>query len=84
MLDFSSIQNCYIAYGYMNMRNHIDDLTVLAQTQFWKEMDEILLYLFCGRRTFRIETLYWYGTKYILLYNYLTESGFSVHKTRWR
>ena len=50
MLDFSRVQNYYIACGYTDMRKQIDGLAALVQTQFGQEMDDTSLYLFCGRR----------------------------------
>ena len=76
MLDFSRVQNYYIACGYTDMRKQIDGLAALVQTQFGQEMDETSLYLFCGRRADRIKALYWDGTGYILLYKRLTEKRF--------
>ena len=58
MLDFSRVQNYYIACGYTDMRKQIDGLAALVQTQFGQEMDETSLYLFCGRRADRIKALY--------------------------
>ena len=37
MLDFSRVQNYYIACGYTDMRKQIDGLTALVQTQFSQE-----------------------------------------------
>ena len=76
MLDFSRVQNYYIACGYTDMRKQIDGLAALVQTQFGQEMEETSLYLFCGRRADRIKALYWDGTGYILLYKRLTEKRF--------
>ena len=45
MLDFSRVQNYYIACGYTDMRKQIDGLAALVQTQFGQEMDETSLYL---------------------------------------
>ena len=53
MLDFSRVQNYYIACGYTDMRKQIDGLAALVQTQFGQEMDETSLYLFCGKRADR-------------------------------
>ena len=64
MLDFSRVQNYYIACGYTDMRKQIDGLAALVQTQFGQEMEETSLYLFCGRRADRIKALYWDGTGY--------------------
>lgn len=76
MLDFSRVQNYYIACGYTDMHKQIDGLAALVQIQFGQEMDETSLYLFCGRRADRIKALYWDGTGYILLYKRLTEKRF--------
>ena len=62
MLDFTRVQNYYIACGYTDMRKQIDGLAALVQTQFGQEMDET--------------SLYWDGTGYILLYKRLTEKRF--------
>ena len=59
MLDFSRVQNYYIACGYTDMRKQIDGLVALVQTRFCQKMDETSLYLFCGRRADRIKALYW-------------------------
>ena len=64
MLDFSRVQHYYIACGYTDVRKQIDSLAALVQTQFGREMDETLLYLFCGRRAAWIKALYWDGTEY--------------------
>ena len=40
MLDFSRVQNYYIACGYTDMRKQINGLAALVQTQFGREMDE--------------------------------------------
>ena len=76
MLDFSRVQNYYIACGYTDMHKQIDGLAALVQTQFGREMEETSLDLFCGRRADRIKALYWDGTGYILLYKRLTEKRF--------
>ena len=64
MLDFSCIQNYYIACGYTDMRKQIDGLAALVQTQFGQEMEETSLHLFCGRRADHIKALYWGGGIY--------------------
>ena len=61
MLDFSRVQNYYIACGYTDMRKQIDGLAALVQTQFDQEMDETSLYLFCGRRADQGVVLGWNG-----------------------
>ena len=76
MIDFSQIQNFYIACGYTDMRKQIDGLAAIVQLQFQKEMDETSIFLFCGHRADRIKALYWDGTGYVLLYKRLVEKRF--------
>ena len=60
MLDFSHVQNYYIACGYTDMCKQIVGLAALMQ--FAQEMDEMSLYLFCRRQADRIKGLCWDGT----------------------
>lgn len=76
MIDFSRVQNYYIACGYTDMRRQIDGLTALVRLQYHAEPNEESLFLFCGRRADRIKALYWDGTGYILLYKRLSEKRF--------
>lgn len=76
MIDFSKVQNYYIACGYTDMRRQIDGLVALVQMQFSMEVDETSIFLFCGRRADGIKALYWGGTGYVLLYKRLTEKRF--------
>ena len=76
MLDFSRVQNYYIACGYTDMRKQIDGLVAVVELQFGKKLDETSVFLFCGRRADRIKALYWDGTGYVLLYKRLAEKRF--------
>lgn len=76
MLDFSRVQNYYIACGYTDMRKQIDGLAAVVQQQFGKDLDEESIFLFCGSRSDRIKALYWDGTGYVLLYKRLTQKRF--------
>ena len=67
MLDFSRVQNYYIACGYTDMRKQIDGLAAVVELQFRRKLDEVSIFLFCGRRADRIKALYWDGTGYVLL-----------------
>ena len=67
MLDFSRVQNYYIACGYTDMRKQIDGLVAVVELQFGQKLDETSVFLFCGRRADRIKALYWDGTGYVLL-----------------
>ena len=76
MLDFSRVQNYFIACGYTDMRKQIDGLAAVVELQFGKKLDETSVFLFCGRRADRIKALYWDGTGYVLLYKRLAEKRF--------
>ena len=76
MLDFSRVQNYYIACGYTDMRKQIDGLVAVVELQFKQKLDETSIFLFCGRRADRIKALYWDDTGYVLLYKRLSEKRF--------
>ena len=81
MLDFSRVQNYYIACGYTDMRKSIDGLCALIQDQL--KMDPgngRKLYLFCGKRNDRIKVLLHEKDGYVLLYKRL-DAG--IGKYRW-
>lgn len=76
MIDFSRVQNYYIACGYTDMRKQIDGLVAVVQLQFGLELDDRSLFLFCGRKADRMKAIYWDGTGYVLLYKRLAEKKF--------
>ncbi|MBR3017815.1 MAG: transposase [Clostridia bacterium] len=45
MLDFSRVQNYYIACGYTDMRKQIDGLAAVVELQFGKKLDETSVFL---------------------------------------
>lgn len=47
MLDFSRVQNYYIACGYTDMRKQIDGLAAVVELQFGRKLDEVSIFLFC-------------------------------------
>ena len=46
MLDFSRVQNYYIACGYTDMRKQIDGLVAVVELQFKQKLDETSIFLF--------------------------------------
>ena len=91
MLDFSRVQNYFIACGYTDMRKQIDGLAAVVELQFGKKLDEVSIFLFCGRRVGSdqgtvLGSLYWDGTGYVLLYKRLTEKRFQWlrNEQEWR
>ena len=55
MLDYSRVENYYIACGYTDMRKQIDGLAAIVELQFGKKLDETAVFLFCGHRADRIK-----------------------------
>ena len=76
MLDYSRVENYYIACGYTDMRKQIDGLVAVVEMQFGQKVEERSMFLFCGQRADRIKALYWDGTGYVLLYKRLQEKRF--------
>lgn len=69
-----NLRQFYIRYGYTDMRKQIDGLAALIQSQV--EMEEGVLFLFCGRKADRMKGLFWDGTGYVLVYKRLSNSRF--------
>ena len=74
--DVSKAEHIYIAVGYTDMRKQIDGLAALVQTYFNLDPFSNFLFLFCGRNTRMMKTLYWEGDGFVLLYKRL-ENGMS-------
>ncbi|MDI9506021.1 MAG: transposase [Clostridiales bacterium] len=45
MLDFSRVQNYYIAFEYTDMRRQIDGLVAMVEMQFGHKPDETSIFL---------------------------------------
>ena len=77
MLDFSRVQNYYIACGYTDMRKQIDGLAAVVEMQFGKSWTRHRF--FCSAGTVRIGSKHCTGMVqgYVLLYKRLTEKRFS-------
>ena len=58
MFDFSRIQNYYIQTGYTDMRLHIDGLVAKVQLEYGRQLEEISIFIFCGRKADRIKAIY--------------------------
>ena len=75
MIDIlGNLHQFYIRCGYTDMRKQIDGLAAIVQSQV--EMEEGMLFLFCGRRADRIKGLFWDGTGYVLVYKRLSNRRF--------
>ena len=62
------IKKIYIACGYTDLRCGVDGLAALIQYRFELDpFDEGTIFLFCGRRSDRIEALLWEGDGFLLL-----------------
>ena len=76
MIDPSRVSKYYVACRYTDLRRGIDGLAAMVIQQFGQELREDSLFLFCGRRTYRIKALYYSGDGYILLYKRLNNGAF--------
>lgn len=81
MIDLSRVSKYYVACGYTDLRRGIDGLAAIVTQQFGRELREDSLFLFCGRRTDRIKTLYYSGDGYVLLYKRLNNGAFQWPRT---
>lgn len=76
MIDLTKVRNYYIVCGYTDLRLGIDELATVLTPQYGGQLDEEILFLFCGRRIDRIKALYWTGAGYVLLYKRLSNGSF--------
>ena len=67
MMDLSKVRNYYIACGYTDLRLGINGLAAVVTQQYGGQLDEESLFRVCGRRTDRMQAIYWMGDGYILL-----------------
>ena len=74
--DFTAADHVYIACGYTDLRRGIDGLASIVQAQFQLDPFSNTLFLFCGRRKYRIKALYWEGDGFVLLYKRLENGMF--------
>ena len=83
--DLEKVDAIYLACGYTDLRQGIDGLAALVQTQFELDPFSNSLFLFCGRRRDRIKALLWEGDGFVLLYKRMEQGGFvtsSVERRR--
>ena len=75
MLDFSRVQNYYIACGYTDMRKSIDGLCAVVADLLHEDVGGSTLYLFCGKRCDRIKALIHEPDGFVLIYKRLDAHG---------
>ncbi len=79
--DFKCGCPVYLACGYTDLRQGIDGLAGMVQTQFQLDPFQNALFLFCGRRKDRIKGLYWEGDGFVLVYKRLENGSFQWPRT---
>lgn len=78
--DIYGAANIYIVTGYTDMRKSIDGLCAIVMDQLKEEPDTHSIYLFCGKRCYRLKILLREPDGYVLLMERLDV----VHgKYRW-
>ena len=75
MLDFSRVQNYFIACGYTDMRKSIDGLCAIIQNEFYMNIERNAIYLFCGRKRDRIKAILQESDGMVLIYKRLSVEG---------
>ena len=72
LADISRASHIYIVCGYTDMRKSIDGLCAVIQDQLQMNPPGSSLFLFCGRRCYRIKVLLKEPDGYVLIYKRLT------------
>ena len=81
--DATGFSRIYIAAGYTDLRRGIDGLASIIKFQFKLDpFQKNILFLFCGKRSDRINGLVWEGDGFLLLYKKLNIGGFSWPRTK--
>ena len=77
MLSNTNFEDIYIAYGYTDLRFGIDGLATTIKEKFdLNPFSNNTIFLFCGRRNYRIKALVWEGDGFLLLYKRLEAGSF--------
>lgn len=75
-LDFSKYTNVWILPNYTDMRQGIEKLAALVQSQLHIDVyDEHAIFLFCGRKRTRLKALVYEGDGFTLIYHRLLENN---------
>ena len=80
--DFPGADKVYIACGYTDLRKGIDGLARLVQQQFALDPFANTLFLFCGKRTYRIKGLLLEEDGFLLLYKRLDTGAFNWPRSK--
>ena len=72
----------YIACGYTDLRQGIDGLAGIVQSQFQMDPFQQVMFLFCGRKRDRLKVLYWERDGFVLLYKRLESGSFQWPRTK--
>jgi transposase len=76
--DATGLKKIYLAAGYTDLRRGIDGLATMIRFRFQLDpYDKNTLFLFCGKKTNRIQCLLWEGDGFLLLYKRLDNGAFS-------
>lgn len=73
----TGFKHIYIATGYTDLRKSIDGLAMLISTEFkLNPYDEGSIFLFCGKRNYRIKALVFEGDGFLLMYKRLANGKY--------
>ena len=80
--DAAGIRRVVLACGYVDLRKGIDGLSMIIGDRYHRNpFEKGTLFLFCGRRSYRIKGLLWMGNGYLLLYKRFESGSLSWPQT---
>ena len=82
LYDAKGFEKIYVAPGYTDMRKGIDDLAIIVGRDLkLNPYQKKVLFLFCGRQSYKIKGLVWEGDGFLLLYKRLEDGRFIWPRT---
>ena len=80
--DAAGIRRVVLACGYVDLRKGIDALSMIISDRYHQNpFEKGTLFLFCGRRSDRINGLLWMGDGFLLLYKRLEDGSLTWPRT---
>lgn len=82
LYDAKGFEKIYVAPGYTDMRKGIDGLAIIVGRDLkLNPYQKKVLFLFCGRQSYKIKGLVWEGDGFLLLYKRLEDGRFIWPRT---
>ncbi len=82
LYDAKGFAKIYVAPGYTDMRKGVDGLAMIVGRDLkLNPYQKNVLFLFCGRQSYKIKGLVWEGDGFVLLYKRLEDGRFIWPRT---